>query len=342
MDTRVSPAGTMELTFTAIDDAGPGENWAELFRRLWPAYRRWWASEGDAARPSYLECRTAIRQHMPEILELYDRMAELAGGGDQAARFLSGYSPPPYLSACSQAVWPGAEPVLVRNYDYSLKAFDAVILRSHWQGRRVLGMSDSLIGLLDGINDEGLAVSLTFGGRRIVGTGFGIPIVLRYILQTCATVGEATKVLQRIPCHMAYNVTILDKTHQHKTVFVSPDQPAVVTDAAVATNHQHEVEWADHAAATASVEREQFLLERLMRHPESEYKFIAAFQRPPLYSVSFDRGFGTLYTAAYRPLSGQLDLQWPGIKWTLALNHFVEGTCRIQYRSHISRNTSVA
>ncbi len=342
MDTRVSPASTMKLTFSAIDETGPGEKWAELFRRLWPAYRRWWLSEGmrpahptsSVEPPSNSICRKSS--------SLYDRMTELAGGGDQAARFLSAYSPPPYLSACSQAVWPGAEPLLVRNYDYSLKAFDAVILRSHWQGRRVLGMSDSLIGLLDGINDDGLAVSLTFGGRRIVGTGFGIPIVLRYILQTCATVGEATKVLQRVPCHMAYNVTILDRTHAHKTVFVSPDRPAVVTDAAVATNHQHEVEWTEHATATASVEREQFLLERLMRHPESEHKFIATFQRPPLYSVGFDRGFGTLYTATYRPAAGRLDLQWPGIKWALALNDFVEGTRRIQYRSYFDRNTRMA
>jgi predicted choloylglycine hydrolase len=342
MDTGLSLTNTTKLTFTAIDEAGSGEKWAKLFRRLWPAYRRWWLREGELARPSYLECRNAIRDHMPEMLDLYDQLAELAGGSDEAARFLSGYSPPPYLAGCSQAVWPGDEPLLVRNYDYSPVAFDAVALRTGWLGRRVLGMSDSLIGLLDGINDEGLAVSLTFGGRRVVGPGFGIPIVLRYVLQTCTTVGEAAAVLQRVPCHMAYNVTILDKAHRHKTVFVSPDRPTVVTDAAVATNHQHEVEWHDHATATASVEREDFLLERLMRHPESEQKFIAAFQRPPLYSIEFERGFGTLYTASYRPAAGTLDLQWPGLDWTLSLKHFVEGSRRIRYQSRSPRSVGAA
>ena len=41
------------------------------------------------------------------------------------------------------------------------------------------------------MNDDGLAVSLTFGGRRVLGDGFGIPIVLRYLLETCGTVEEA-------------------------------------------------------------------------------------------------------------------------------------------------------
>ena len=245
-DTQVTRPSN-NLTFTAIDESLAGREVGRLFRRLWPAYERWWLSEGELARPSYLDCRNAIRDHMPEMLALYDELTELAGGGDQAARFLSGYCPPPYLAGCSQAVWGGEEPLLVRNYDYSPRAFDAVVLRTEWLGRRMLGVSDSLIGLLDGINDDGLAVSLTFGGRRVVGKGFGIPIVLRYILQTCATVAEATKVLQRIPCHMAYNVTLLDRSNQHKTVFVSPDRPATVTDSAVATNHQHEVEWSDHA-----------------------------------------------------------------------------------------------
>lgn len=327
---------SIKLTFTAIDESGTGKEWSALFRRLWPAYRRWWLSEGEASRPSYLDCRNAVRDHMPEMLALYDELAELAGGGDEAARFLSVYCPPPYLAGCSQAVWPGREPLLVRNYDYKPRAFDAVMLRTQWMGRRVVGMSDSLIGLLDGMNDEGLAVSLTFGGRRVIGTGFGIPIVLRYILQTCATVDEASAVLQRIPCHMAYNVTLLEKSGRFKTVFVSPDRPATITDAAVATNHQHEVEWSDHARATASVEREAYLLERLMRHPESEQKFIAAFQRPPLYSLSFDRGFGTLYTAAYRPAAASVDLRWPGLSWTLFLDAFVEGERHIEYRTAAS------
>ncbi len=66
----------------------------------------------------------------------------------------------------------------MRNYDYSPAAFDRVILHTNWQGRRVLGTSDGLWGLVDGMNDAGLAISLTFGGRQIVGDGFGLPLIL--------------------------------------------------------------------------------------------------------------------------------------------------------------------
>ena len=85
----------------------------------------------------------------------------------------------------------------MRNYDYSPSAFDCLILHTNWQGRRVMGTSDGMWGLVDGINDAGLAVSLTFGGRRVVGDGFGVPLILRYVLQTCDTAEQAGEVLRR-------------------------------------------------------------------------------------------------------------------------------------------------
>ena len=136
---------------------------------------------------------------------------DTAGGGDVAARFLSLYCPPQYLTGCSQAAWQGGEPLLVRNYDYDPRAFEATVLRSAWGDRQVLGTSDCLVGLVDGINDAGLAVSLTFGGRRVVGRGFGMPILLRHVLQTCGTTPEAVRVLAGLPTHMAYNVTVVDE-----------------------------------------------------------------------------------------------------------------------------------
>ncbi len=68
-------------------------------------------------------------------------------------------------------------------------------------------MSDCLWGLLDGMNDAGLAVSLTFGGRRVLGDGFGIPIVVRYLLETCDDVASARETLARLPYSLAHNLT---------------------------------------------------------------------------------------------------------------------------------------
>ena len=305
----------MDLHFRAVTEEAPGTTWAGLFAEHWPAYRRWWLREGIEARPTYLEGRDALSRHMPEILPLYDRLCALAGGGDAEARFLSFYRPPPYLSACSQAVWPGPEPLLVRNYDYNPHLFDALALRTRWDGREVKGVSDGLWGLVDGVNDAGLAVSLTFGGRQVVGDGFGVPLILRYVLQTCETAEQAGQALARIPCHMSYNVTALDAERRYLTAYLAPDRPAVVTRAAVATNHQERVEWDHHARFTATVERERYLLQRLTLHPETEDRFIGAFLRPPLYSLAFSSGFGTLFTAAYRPRDRSMALCWPNRSW---------------------------
>jgi predicted choloylglycine hydrolase len=268
---------------------------------------------------------------MPEILGLYDRLCELSGGMDKSARFLSFWRPPPYLAACSQAIWPGQEPILVRNYDYDPGAFDGTVLYTDWNGRRVVGTSDGMWGLVDGINDAGLAVSLTFGGRQVVGDGFGVPLILRYVLQTCATTEEAGKALARIPTHMSYNVTVVDEERRFLTAYMSPDRGTTITRAAVATNHQDRVEWSSHARLTATVERERFLLQRLTLHVEPAEKFIGAFLKPPLYSVAFGAGFGTLYTAVYRPLKRELVLAWPGAEWRHCLFHPSIETRTIRY-----------
>ena len=75
------------------------------------------------------------------------------------------WNPPPFLTGCSQAVVPDGGPALIRNYDWDYRLFNGVVARTAYAGRRVLGTLDCLWGLLDGVNDAGLAVSLTFGGR---------------------------------------------------------------------------------------------------------------------------------------------------------------------------------
>jgi predicted choloylglycine hydrolase len=313
------------MYWRALTEETPGPKWSGLFAEYWPDYRKWWLREGEAARPTYAKSVRALRQHMPELLPLYEDLCTLAGGGDLAARFLSFYNPPPYLSGCSQAIWAGKEPVMVRNYDYNPNSFDQLVLHTNWLGRKVLGTSDGLWGLVDGMNDAGLAISLTFGGRRIVGEGFGVPLILRYVLQTCETTEEAMAVLARVPTHMSYNVTVIDRKRQYSTAMMAPDRPTLITHAAVATNHQENVEWVSHARFTATVERERYLLHRLRLHRDPEEKFINAFLKPPLYSTAFHAGFGTLYTAVYRPRKGEMELRWPGTVWPLSLDGFVEG-----------------
>src|SRR5665809_53019 len=125
--------------------------------------------------------------------------------------------------------------MLARNYDYPVARLEGLVYLTEWSGRRVLGMSDCLWGLLDGINDAGLAVSLTFGGRRDVGDGFGIPIVVRYLLEVCSTVAEAREALAGIPVHDAQNLTLLDRSGAFLTAYVGPGRAPEFRDVAATT-----------------------------------------------------------------------------------------------------------
>jgi predicted choloylglycine hydrolase len=311
-------------TFEAIEARQPGPGWAALFQRHWPRYRAWFLHEGEAARTSYAGSLRALEEHMPELVPTYERVCELAGGGDLEARFLAMWAPPSYLAGCSQAVWQGGDPVLARNYDYAPERLEGSILHTRWV-RPVIGSGDCAWGLLDGINDSGLAVSLAFGGRKVVGGGFGVPLVVRYLLETCGTTEQARTTLRRLPYHLAHTLTIVDRAGDVCTAYLSPDREVVLSTAVVATNHQGRVEWHEHAHATKSVEREQ-ALERLLGQSTTSERFVDAFLQPPLFSVDDDRRLSTLYTVAYHVGEGRAEFRWPGMRWDQRFDTFSEGT----------------
>ena len=321
----------MKVIFQSVSESLPGDKWRRRFEGFWPGYRKWFLKEGDAARPSFLACERAMKKYMPELLPTLEKLTELSGGSDQSARFLSLYNPTPYLTGCSQALWTRDRPMLVRNYDYAVNLWEATLMRTSWNGKQVIAMSDCMLGVLDGMNESGLAVSLAFGGRKNVGQGLGIPIILRYILEFCDTTGEAAKVLTRVPSHMSYNITILDRSGANATVFVSPDQDAIVSRNQLATNHQHTVEWPEHERATASLDRAHFLSLRLHDETESRERFISRFLQPPLYQHKHHFGWGTLYTSTYEPQAGTCSIRWPGYTLNTGFEEFEEHSLALTF-----------
>jgi predicted choloylglycine hydrolase len=313
------------FTFRSLEELDLGPTWVGVFDARWPHYRAWFLRDGEAARASYATSVRMLRAHMPELMPAYERVVELAGGGDLAARMLSLYRPPPYLAACSQGAWTrDAGPALVRNYDYAPSRFEGLIWSTSLL-RPVIGTSDCLWGLLDGMNTAGLAVSLTFGGRRVLGDGFGIPIVVRYLLETCDTVSEARDVLARLPYSLAHNLTLVDGEGSVITAYLSPDREPIFRSFPAATNHQGIVEWPEQAKATRTIERERRIVELLADDDETADGFADAFLKAPLFSTQYESGWGTLYTAAYRPVEGVVDYRWPSSTWRLGFDGFEEG-----------------
>jgi len=322
------------VTFATVIENRPGEAWQALFRRVWPGYRAWFVRGDVADRPRYPECRRAVRQHMPELVALWEALTELAGGGDLEARFLSLWCAPPFIAGCSQAVWidPAGrqEPALLRNYDFAPALLEGTWLATAWRGARVVAMGDCIWGALDGMNEAGLTASLSFGGRSVSGAGFGVPVVLRYVLEVAETTAAAAKLLQGVPISASYNITLLDRRGDWATVFLAPDRTAEVTRETCVTNYQRDVQWAAHAKATHAVERLR-TLQGARDRSTSAADVLAALLRPPLYQRSYERGYGTLYTAAYFPQSRRVELHWPRQRWVQAVETFSAGSRAIGY-----------
>lgn len=302
----------MKMQFSTVSEPGlPGVKWQKIFNTHWPAYRMWLESKGKAYVPDLKTSQAALKKYMPEMWPTYKRLCKLAKADEVAARFLTGFQPPAYISACSQAVMTGNEIQLVRNYDYHPDLSEGIQLLSAWNGKKVIATSDCLIGAVDGMNEDGLTISLTFGGRKEVGMGFGIPFILRYVLEFCSNTEEAVAALTRIPSHMSYNVTVVDKTGSFKTVRLAPDRAPLVTDDAFTTNHQGTVDWPENASFNKTLERSAFLEKMLAKKNIKADDVVSSFLKAPLYNTKFSQSFGTIFTAVYFPAEGTVQLRWP-------------------------------
>jgi predicted choloylglycine hydrolase len=318
----------MQRLFTSISESIADFKWQKLFHERWPVYKAWLDASGTEYNSKV--SISALKVYMPELLATHDHLCNLVRADEAAACFLTGFQPPGYASACSQAVSIKGSVQLVRNYDYHADRFEGVLLKTSWNRKAVIASSDCLMGVLDGMNEDGLAVSLTFGGRKIIGFGFGVPFILRYILEFCSTVNDAVKVLISVPSHMSYNVTLVDKSGTIKTVQISPDRKSVVTDAAFTTNHQGASNWAKNKDYNETTTRAVFLKNILDRGMSGD-SLTNSFLHHPLYNQNHKKGLGTLYTAAYYPKKGSMQLIWPEHRINQSFDNFTEGKKVIKF-----------
>ncbi len=299
----------MHLTFRSLSEDKPGNAWRQVVAHGWPGWKEWYV-ERQRGKASFDDARRAVRRHMPEFELLWEELSEACQADGALTQFLGFWCPPRYLVNCSQAVVVDDDgPFLIRNYDLDPALNEATFLTTNWRGTRVCGMVEAMAGLADGMNEHGLAASLTFGGRVVTGKGFGIPLIMRYLLQSCRDTQDAIEAMRAVPTHMSYNVTVIDKAGDWATVFLAPDRPPMVRQQAWATNHQLGVEWPRHGRVSNTLGRAEHL-EDLLRTSPQGHDLSQAFNKAPIFSTNYAEGFGTVYTAAYRPTLGTVQLSW--------------------------------
>jgi hypothetical protein len=54
-------------------------------------------------------------------------------------------------------------------------------------------------------------------------------------------------------------------------------------------------------------------------------QLVGRFLEPPLHSDDYELGFGTLYTAVYRPAELAIEYRWPGSSWKHTIGSFADG-----------------
>jgi predicted choloylglycine hydrolase len=214
----------------------------------------------------------------------------------------------------------------VRNYDFPLDVVSDLFQSTRWFGREVISKGQRPWGgCLDGMNADGLVASVTFGGSQAQGEGFSIILIARYVLETCSRVSDAVRALVRIPVALSQNVTVLDRTGAHATVYLAPDRsPSISWTATVCANHQDPV---DSLALTPGVSRSLARQSAVLCTLETPGVSLARLQKsffmPPLYSR--EARSPTVYTAVYRPAELTVDYLWPGHVMTQRIGSFAPG-----------------
>lgn len=325
MSARKAPS-TIRMRVRSIAEPQPGPKLGSVLHAYWPAYKKW------IARAEPVDTRTCTEQfarHMPELMPVFEGLVRLGPeqDRDELVRFFSLYRPPPVVRGCSQAILHADEgPVLIRNYDHAPHLCDGVVLADSWLGTRVIAVTDCLWGALDGINEHGLAVALAFGGRPDTGDGFGAPLIVRYLLETCRTTDQARLALERLPVSMPYTFVTLDRAGAFITAFCAPDRPARFEHTPASTNHQGRVEWPEYAAHCHTVERLDRIHDLLGDPEETTDPALVedAFLKPPLYRTDYARASGTIYTTVYRTGPGTMTLRWPRTRASFGIDDFTE------------------
>ena len=147
----------ISIRFQAIAQDQPGENGTRCSSAPGPLTARGsCAAAWSGVRPTW-NAGAPCANTCPNWCRSGEQLAELAGGGDVEARFLSLWCPPAYIAGCSQTVWIDPqgrdEPALLRNYDFAPALLEGNWLATRWTGRRVAAMGDCLWGALDGVNE---------------------------------------------------------------------------------------------------------------------------------------------------------------------------------------------
>ena len=177
------------------------------------------------------ECKVEVKKFFPEVLDEIHGFADACHVSYENLATLiltvGAFKPP---SSCSVfATSTGSDILFGRNYDfyYSFKEHSESYLTKPSNGYCSLGNTDIFVGREDGVNEKGLAIGMTAVRPTKVKPGINFALLVRFILDKCANVREATKALKSARHITANNYLIADREGNMDVVEACPDRVSV-------------------------------------------------------------------------------------------------------------------
>jgi predicted choloylglycine hydrolase len=257
-------------------------------------------------RPAWFDIRNEERlfaRYSPALWAEIGGIAEGLGISLERAAFCfgnNGLRPP--TGGCSAVMSAG---VYGRNYDYQPRHYGARLAFVHPSASHAsFGASELLTGRLDGMNARGLMIGLHRVRTRPRLPGISCVLIVRMVLDQCASTEEAVALLRRLPHAMPYNYSLLDADDVAAVVEAVPGCVAVRTGPWLAcTNHfQSPLLRPLNRDAAHSQARLPPLEAMAARAMDAEDLFLALNRSTsPAFHHGYVGGAGTLHTIVGEP-----------------------------------------
>src|SRR4029079_12612962 len=161
--------------------------------------------------PWWFKLPTEARMFAKFAPVLWEELSGLADGlgitMERAAYCFGNESMRPPIGACSAVM---TADVYGRNYDFRPRYSGAQFTLLQASGSFAsIGSTHLLTGRLDGMNEHGLAIGLHHVKKRPRLPGLSADLIVRMVLDQCATTADATALLRHLPHAMQYNYSML-------------------------------------------------------------------------------------------------------------------------------------
>lgn len=245
--------------------------------------------------------KSIMTQFSPQILqELEGLSLSLNMSEYDIIQFFGGYYLEFSRSGCSVYA---DDDYLVRNYDSHPHPYEGLYMfyQPSDGGYAHMGPSMQLTGRIDGINEKGLTIAYNFTHRKQAGEGFLCNMIGRLMLETCADVDEAIRLLKKLPHRHSFSYILLDPSGISYVVEATPRQ-VVARRSRVCTNHFHLLQDENRYRQDESRQREQNIL-TYQTGQNNAYEAFRVMNDPKynIFSFKYDAAAGTLHTAVYLP-----------------------------------------